>query len=169
MVRALHDALGHRVHATRVCDVLLFALYPVRTAVSPGSVPGLPCISVRIAIELLYFVSPLLPDPSQRTAFLSCRVPHAPLDWPVAYHSPPGHLRCPRRCSARRFPQWSYGYSYHCPGHGGTVPTSPVLPPAGDYGEPHDLDRLLALPLRHRCHSGCAPGGIVSRCDVLAV
>src|SRR5262245_31239785 len=149
MVRTLHGALGHRVHATRVCYVLLFALYPVRTAVSPGSVPGLPCLSVCVAVELLCVVSSLLPDPSQRTAFLSCRVPHAPLDWPVAHHPSPGHLRCPRRYSARRFPQWSYGYSYRCPDHGGTVPTSTVLSPAGHCSESHGLDRLLALPLRH--------------------
>src|SRR5262245_57135566 len=119
MVRTLRAALGHRVHATRVCDVLLFALYPVCTAVSAGSVPGLPCISVCVSVELLCFISPVLPDPSQRTALLSCRVPHAPLNWPVAHHASPGYLGCPRGYSARRFPQWSYGDSHHCPGHGG--------------------------------------------------
>src|SRR5215813_1767204 len=100
MVRTLHGDLGHRVYATRICNVLLFALYPVCTAVSAGSVPGFPCISVCLAVELLCFVSPLLPDPSQRTAFLSCRVPHAPLDWPVAHHSSPGHIGCPGRYAA---------------------------------------------------------------------
>src|SRR5712691_8959867 len=169
MVRTFHSALGHRVHATRVCDVLLFALYLVYTVVSVRSVPGLPCISVCLAVGLLYFVSSLLPDSSQRTAFLSCRVPRAPLDWPVAHHSSPGHVGCPGRYSARRFPQWSYSHSHHCPGHGGTVPTSTVLPPAGDCGESHGLDCLSALPLRYRCHSGRAPGVIVSRCDALAV
>src|SRR4030095_5290731 len=139
MVRTLHGALGHRVHATRVCDVLLFALYPVCTAVSPGSVPGLPCVPLCLAIELLCFVSPLLPDSSQRTAFLSCRVPHAPLDWPVAHRFSPGHVGCPCMYSERRFPQWSYGDRHRCPGHGSTVPTSPVLPPVGDHGESYDL------------------------------
>src|SRR5438445_11570707 len=89
MARTLHGALGHRVHAARVCDVLLFALYPVCTAVSAGPVPGLPCVPLCLAAGLLCVVSSLLPDPSQRTAFLSCRLPHPPLYLPVAHHASP--------------------------------------------------------------------------------
>src|ERR1051326_9090323 len=108
MVRTPDGALGHRVPPARVCDVLLLALYPMCTAISAGAAPGLSGVPLRLAAGLLCLISPLLPDPGERTALLSGSVPHPPLDWRVAHHSPPGHPGRPRRYSARRFPQWSY-------------------------------------------------------------
>src|SRR5215510_6181302 len=169
MARTLDSPLVDRVYATGVCDVLFFTLCIVCTAVSARPVAGLPHLPVRLAVGLLCLVCPLLPDASAGTAFLSRSVPDGAVDGPVAHGASAGYPRCPRGRPTRRLPQWAYGDSHHCPGHGCQVSTPPVLPTRSRLSESGGVNGLFALSLRDRRHCGSIFGSAVSRGDVLAL